>query len=101
MNIKKGHNVIMLTGSDKGKKGKVLRAIPSEDKILVEGVNVKNKRQKPRKQGEKGQTIAMPHPVHVSNAALFCSACGKGVRTKVKMTKDKKTHVCVKCGKEL
>ncbi|MFA6415928.1 MAG: 50S ribosomal protein L24 [Candidatus Paceibacterota bacterium] len=101
MNIKKGDNVIMLTGSDKGKKGKVLRAIPSEEKILVEGINVKNKRQKPRKQGEKGQTIAMPHPVHVSNAALFCSACGKGVRSKVKITKDKKTRVCAKCSKEL
>lgn len=91
----------MITGADKGKKGKVLRTFPSTEKILVEGINLKNKRQRPRKQGEKGQTIAMPHPLHTSNVALFCTACGKGVRSKVKMTKDKKTRVCVKCNKEI
>ncbi|KKS77362.1 MAG: 50S ribosomal protein L24 [Parcubacteria group bacterium GW2011_GWC1_43_11b] len=91
----------MLTGTDKGKKGKVLKAMPSENKVVVEGVNQKNKRQKPRKQGEKGQLIKITHPVNVSNVGLFCGSCGKGVRAKVKMIKDKKTRVCAKCGKEL
>lgn len=67
MKIKKNDNVIMIAGKDKGKKGKILKAFPKLDMVLVEGVNVKKKHQKATKAGGKGQVIEMSHPVHVSN----------------------------------
>jgi len=100
MNIKKGDIVIVRTGKDLGKKGKVLRALPAVDKIVVEGVNIKKKRQKARKSNEKGQVLEMPMPFATSNALLFCSGCNKGSRLGHKEVKGKKVRVCVKCGKE-
>lgn len=101
MTIKKNDNVIVITGKDKGKKAKVLKTFTSIDKVVVEGVNVRNRRTKPRKSNEKGQVIAMSLPVHVSNVQLFCSSCGKGVRTKNLLLKGKKVRACVKCSKEI
>ena len=101
MNIKKSDNVIVITGKDRGKQGKVLRVLRDEDKVLVEGLNLKKKHQRPRKQGEKGQVIEMPHPIHISNVALYCSSCGKGVRMGAKMEGKTKVRVCKKCGKEI
>lgn len=101
MNIKKNDNVIVLAGKDKGKKGKVLLALPSEMRVVVEGVNVRNRRTKPRKSNEKGQVIAKPTPVAVSNVQVICSACGKASRVKFEVLKGKKTRTCVKCGKSI
>lgn len=67
MNVKKGDTVIVLTGKDKGKKAKVLRSFPSAQKVLVEGVNIKKKARRARKQGEKGQIVEVATPIHVSN----------------------------------
>ncbi len=100
MKIKKGDNIIVLTGKDKGKKAKVVRAFPAENKVLVEGVNMKKKRQRPRKSNEKGQTIEKPLPIPAGNVAIFCSTCGKGVRIGAKITGGKKTRICVKCKRE-
>jgi large subunit ribosomal protein L24 len=101
MKIKKGDNVIIKTGKDLGKKGKVLSALPSEDRIVVEGVNIRKKRQKARRSNEKGQVMEKPMPIAVSNAMIFCSTCDKGVRLGSKEVKGKKVRVCVKCGKEI
>ena len=67
MNVKKGDTVLVLTGKDKGKKAKVLRSFPSAQKVLVEGVNIKKKARRARKQGEKGQIVEVATPIHVSN----------------------------------
>lgn len=108
MQIKKNDNVIVIAGKDKGKQAKVLRLFRETDKALVEGVNMRKKHQKPRKQGEKGQTIEMPHPVHLSNILLYCPSCKQGVRIGAKITApskgragEKKIRVCKKCGKEI
>lgn len=101
MNIKKGDKVIIIAGKDKGKTGKVLRAFPADNKILVEAVNLKKRRERPRKQGQKGQTIEKPAPINISNALFFCSSCNKGVRIGQRLTGDKKARVCRKCGKEI
>jgi large subunit ribosomal protein L24 len=69
MKIKKGDSVIILTGSDKGKKGKVMKAIPSENKVVVEGVNMKKRSVKARRKNEQGQIVAMAMPINVSNVA--------------------------------
>lgn len=80
MNIKKGDNVIVLSGKDKGKKSKVLRVLREAGRVIVEGVNVQKKRRKPKKSNEKGQTISLTMPIDVSNVAHFCPICKKGVR---------------------
>jgi large subunit ribosomal protein L24 len=72
MKVKKGDSVIVLTGKDKGKSGKILRALPREDMVLVEGVNIKKVHKKPTK-GQKGQTIEKGFPIHVSNVKVVSS----------------------------
>jgi large subunit ribosomal protein L24 len=67
MKIKKGDSVIVITGSDKGKKGKILKAMPTLNKVVVEGVNVKKKSQKSRKKGEASQILNISMPIDVSN----------------------------------
>ena len=67
MKIKKGDNEIILTGKDKGKKGKVVRALPKENKVVLEGLNILKRHQRPRKSGEKGTIISMAMPLNVSN----------------------------------
>jgi large subunit ribosomal protein L24 len=77
MAIKKNDNVIILTGKDKGKTGKVLKVMPKIDKIIVEGLNMMKKNQRPRKQGQKGQVISISMPIHISNVALESSQKAK------------------------
>ena len=101
MHIKTGDTVVVLSGDDKGQKGEVIAVAPAEDKVLVKGVNMIHKHVKPRKQGETGGIIDAEGAIYASNVALFCSACGKGVRTKVQMDGDKKIRVCAKCGAKL
>jgi len=69
MKIKKGDNVIVIAGSNKGKKGKVLKAIPSENKVIVEGVNLRKKAHKAKNKGDVSQIIEISMPIHVSNVA--------------------------------
>ena len=92
--IKKGDNVIVLTGGSKGKKGKVLRVFPSVSKILVEGVNMKKKHQKPKTREGKGTTIEKAMPIHVSNVALFSG--GERVKKTPKTVGAKKVRVAKK-----
>ena len=101
MNIKKNDTVIVLTGKDKGDKGKVLVAMPSENKVIVEGVNVSTCHTKPRKQGETGGIVKKETPIRSCKVALFCSKCNKGVRVGHKIEGDKKTRICRKCGAEI
>jgi large subunit ribosomal protein L24 len=67
MNIKSGDNIKVITGKDKGVSGKVLKAFPKENKILVEGVNIKKRHKRANRQGQKGQIVEIPHPINVSN----------------------------------
>jgi len=69
MKIKKGDNVIVIAGSNKGKKGKVLKAIPSESKVIVEGVNMRKKAHKAKNTGDKSQILEIAMPIHVSNVS--------------------------------
>ncbi len=69
MKIKKGDNVIVIAGSNKGKKGKVLKAIPSENKVIVEGVNMRKKAHKAKNTGDKSQILEISMPIHVSNVS--------------------------------
>ena len=101
MNIRKDDTVIVLSGDDKGVKGKVIAVSPKEGKVLVEKVNMIHKHVKPRKQGEAGGIIDAEGAIYASKVALYCSKCGQGVRVKSKLDGDKKIRVCAKCGQEL
>ena len=101
MNIKKNDTVIVLSGKDKGVKGKVLVAQPAENKVIVEGVNVATCHTKPRRQGETGGIVKKETPIRTCKVALYCEKCGKGVRVGYNMADGKKTRVCRKCGAEI
>ena len=80
MNIKKDDKVVVLSGKDKGKQGKILVSDPKAAKVIVEGVNVATKHQKPRKQGEEGGIIKVETPIYASKVQLVCPKCGKATR---------------------
>ena len=101
MNIRKDDKVVVLSGKDKGKQGKVLVADPKAMKLTVEGVNVATKHQKPRKQGEEGGIIKVETPIYASKVQLVCPKCGKATRVAHKIEGDKKVRVCKKCGAEI
>ena len=101
MNIKKNDTVIVLSGKDKGVKGKVLTAMPADNKLIVEKVNVATCHTKPRRQGEPGGIIKRETPIRACKVALYCEKCGKGVRVGFKVEDGKKTRICRKCGAEI
>jgi len=101
MKVKKGDNVIIISGRDKGKKGKILKVLSLEEKIIVEGINIAKRRQRPKKQGEKGQTIELSMPLHVSNVMLIDPKNGKRTRIGKKLVKDKWVRVTKKSGTEI
>lgn len=99
MKIKKGDNVIVIAGKDKGKTGKVLRAMPKDSSVIVEGLNLRKKHQKSRQQDKKGQVVEFAVPMHVSNVMLVES--GKPVKVTKKVVGDKKERVSRKSGKAI
>ena len=101
MNIKKNDTVIVLSGKDKGKQGKVLEAMPADRKVIVEGINMVSRHTKPRKQGEQGGIVKRETPIRSCKVALYCPKCDKGVRVGFKVEDGKKTRVCRKCGAEI
>ena len=101
MKIKKGDQVRIISGKDRGKRGKVLYAFPAEGKITVEKINIVKRHTRPKKEGEKGQRVEVPAPLDASNAMLICSKCGKPSRIGYKVEKNSKFRICKKCGSEV
>ena len=101
MNVKKNDTVLVLSGKDKGKKGKVLSVDPESRKVIVEGVNVASRHQKPRKQGEEGGIIKKETPIYSSKVMTVCPKCSKATRVAHKIVDGKKVRVCKHCGAEI
>ena len=101
MKIKKGDQVLIISGKDRGRKGKILDVFPKDGRVVVEAVNIKKRHVKPKKSGEKGQIVEMPAPIHISNVKLICSKCGKATRIGYKIIDKKKFRTCKKCGQEI
>jgi large subunit ribosomal protein L24 len=100
--VKKGDNVMVIAGKDKGKKGKVLRVVPSTGRVVVEGVNMIKKHQRPNQKVMQGGIIDKEAPLALSNVQVICSKCGDPVRTGKKELEDgKMVRVCAKCGEVL
>ncbi|QIB27134.1 50S ribosomal protein L24 [Caloranaerobacter azorensis] len=102
MHVKKGDTVVVISGKDKGKKGKVLTAMPKRNRVIVEGVNMQTKHTKPSQKSPQGGIIHQEGPIHVSNVMLYCEKDKKGVRVGYKALENgEKVRVCKKCGEVL
>ncbi len=101
MKIKKGDNVEVLSGNDKGKKGEVLEVLPKEGKVVVKGVNVRKKHVKAKRQGDESGIIPVECSIPSSKVNVVCPKCGKTTKVGYGMEKDKKIRICKKCGAKL
>ena len=100
--VKSGDQVEVLAGKDKGKRGKVLRAIPAQNKVVVEGINTVRKTMRPTQQNPQGGIQTVEAPIHVSNVALVCPSCGDKTRAgRRRDDNGKKIRVCKKCGADI
>jgi large subunit ribosomal protein L24 len=97
MKIKKGDQVKIISGKGRGKSGTVLKVFPEENKITVEGLNLYKKRVKPKRQGQKGETVLVPRPLPVSKAMLICVSCKNAVRVGYRSESGSKIRYCRKC----
>jgi len=105
MNIKKGDTVLIITGKDRGKQGTVSRAMPQDNKVIIEGLNIVKKHVRPQGQTRQGGVIEKAMPIQVSNTMLICTECGQPTRVahdRRPMGSDQKlrpVRVCKKCHK--
>ncbi len=104
MKIKNGDNVLIIAGKDRGKIGKVIEVFPTDNKIVVENLNLVKKHVRPRRSGEKGQIVEVARPLHISNVKLICSKCKQPTRVGYRLIsseKENKVRICKKCGQEI
>ncbi len=101
LHVKTGDMVIVISGDDKGKTGKVVEVSPKEGKVIVNGINLVKKHMKPRPPKENGGILEVEGAMYASKVQLYCEKCKKATRAAHKIDGDKKTRVCVKCGAEL
>lgn len=102
IHVKTGDKVVVVSGKDKGKVGNVKQVITSENKIVVEGVNMITKAVKPNPMaGQQGGLIKMEAAMDSSKVMLYCPSCEKATRVKKDTSKDKKVRVCKNCGEQL
>ena len=101
LKVKKGDQVVVISGKDKGTKGKILIAKPSEGKVVVEGVNIVSKHEKARSASKPGGIIKQEGAINASNVMIVCGKCNKATRVAYKVEDGKKIRVCKKCGAAL
>lgn len=96
--VRKNDTVQVLAGRERGKQGKVMRVLPTEQRVVIEGVNMRKRHTKPRNQNEQAGIIEFPAPLHVSNVAVVCSSCGKASRVGFRAQADgTKVRFCKRC----
>ncbi|MTI80747.1 MAG: 50S ribosomal protein L24 [Firmicutes bacterium] len=101
VHVRKGDTVVVITGKDAGKKGKILEVHPATNRVVVEGVNVVKRHTRPSQGMPQGGIVEKPAPIHSSNVLPFCSKCDKAVRTGKKIDGKQKERVCRNCGEVL
>jgi large subunit ribosomal protein L24 len=98
MKIRKGDTVVVTSGKDRGKKGKVRRALPSEDRVIVEGLNMIKRHSRARRAARQAGIIELEAPLHISKVMLVCEKCGKPARISFRFLDDgKKVRICNSC----
>ena len=101
VHVKRDDTVVILTGKDKGKQGKVLEVSPSEQKVIIEGCNIVSKHVKPRRMGETGGIVKAESPIYACKVQVVCPKCSKATRVAYKIEDGKKSRVCKHCGAAL
>ncbi|MFA6271840.1 MAG: 50S ribosomal protein L24 [Patescibacteria group bacterium] len=97
MKVKKGDQVKIVKGKDRGKKGKISQVFPKEGFVVVEGQNLRIKHARPKKEGQKGEKVQFSAPMREENVMLICPKCGKQTRIGHKLIENKKSRICKKC----
>lgn len=99
IHIKKDDMVLVVSGKDKGKLGKILKVFPKKGKVIVEGINLMTKHIKPNQMNSQGGVVERPAPLYTSKVMLYCESCSKSTRIAKKILEDgKKVRVCKHCG---
>jgi large subunit ribosomal protein L24 len=101
MKIKKDDKVIVISGKDKGKTGAVVKAFPKEQKVIVEGVNIRKVHERARKSNQKGQIVDKTMPIHVSNVMIVDPKSKKGTRVGKQVVDGKKVRIAKKSGAKI
>ncbi len=101
LNVKKNDQVMIISGKDKGKSGKVIEVSPKEGKVIIEGCNLVTKHVKPRRQGELGGIVKAEGAIYACKVMPVCPKCKKPTRTGSRIEGDKKIRICKKCGAEI
>ena len=102
IHVKTGDTVVVLSGKDKGKQGKIMAVSPKEKKVIIEGVNIVSKHVKPKRAGQEGGIVKAEAAMYASKVQIVCSRCNKATRIGHKILDDKsKIRVCKKCGETL
>lgn len=102
LKVKKGDNVLVISGECKGKRGKVLRVLPQKKRLIVEGVNMIKKHAKPTREAPQGGIVESPGSIGVSNVMVICSKCNKATRVRSQIHENgEKVRICGQCGKEV
>ncbi|MEK7636017.1 MAG: 50S ribosomal protein L24 [Patescibacteria group bacterium] len=101
MKIKKNDTIKIISGKDRNKIGKVIKVIPDKNKVLIEGLNLYKKHVRPKREGEKGQTVLVSRPLNISNIMVICQSCGKAVKIGYSVKNAIKTRICKKCGMKI
>jgi large subunit ribosomal protein L24 len=98
MKIRKNDTVTVIAGKDSGKKGKVRRVLPKEDRVIVEGLNMIKRHSRARRAARQAGIIELESPIHISNVMLLCNKCGKATRVGFRVLADgKKVRICRSC----
>lgn len=101
LHIRKDDVVVVLSGKDKGKRGKVLRVYPQKRSIIVEGVNFVKRHSRPTQSNPKGGILEKESPLNVAKVGLYCAKCNQPRRTRLLKVEGRTTRICVKCGETL
>jgi large subunit ribosomal protein L24 len=101
MKLKKGDNIKVIRGKDKGKTGKVEKVFPKENKVLIANVNLYKRHLKSRSQGQPSEIVTLTKPLSQANVVLICPKCNKSTRVGYKIEKDSKYRICKKCKSEI
>ena len=99
--FKRNDSVVVISGSDRGKRGKILKVDRAKGRVIVEGINKRNKYLKPSQDNPKGRLVNIEYPINISNVMYFCDKCKKGTRVGIKQTDKAKIRVCNSCSKSI
>jgi large subunit ribosomal protein L24 len=99
--FKKNDSVVVISGSDNGKRGKILKVDSTKGRVIVEGVNKRNKYLKASQDNPKGRLINIEYPIHITNIMYFCDKCKKGTRIGINQTEKAKVRICRSCSKSI